>query len=495
MQSNAIRVQQRKDFVSCLPADVLILIFEQSIVALDNNVSWNTASVHEAALERRGEFKGSSLFRVSHVSRTWRDIAIGCPSLWSKFALRLNCMTNVDSSLLSLYLKRSRSCLLDMDLTIGFYDPFSLSQTSARHLWTSVIAAIARWRRVSITVNQHFNVHPIAVSLQSLCAPCLEQLSIVATDDDDILDDDEELDETPRSILQGGAPKVTNLILIGLDLNRYYPSLSGLRELRLTAGNPAHGMSYTRLLEVLRSSPGLERLCLSTHCLDVSTVDHATSVNFHSIQMPSLLEFQYIDYVMVRGQELPLFYMLPVIDAPNLDRLVLHFGDFRSSGRMCRYLGHNAAPKFPKVTYLEVAGSRIQDLMRIPGSDLMSSTPALTTLVLRDKTATGTLSEFYARETRPTLISLWRNLREIIILDKHCELNPNRSFIALTSLIRNGRVIQRLWLEPMLYRVATSDVPIWDHFKEARLNMQDVLRGVIIEDARIFQPTSMPWRG
>lgn len=152
MQSNAIRVQQRKDFVSCLPADVLILIFEQSIVALDNNVSWNTASVHEAALERRGEFKGSSLFRVSHVSRTWRDIAIGCPSLWSKFALRLNCMTNVDSSLLSLYLKRSRSCLLDMDLTIGFYDPFSLSQTSARHLWTSVIAAIARWRRVSITL-------------------------------------------------------------------------------------------------------------------------------------------------------------------------------------------------------------------------------------------------------------------------------------------------------------------------------------------------------
>lgn len=143
-----------------------------------------------------------------------------------------------------------------------------------------VVEAIDRWRQISIPFHLQRYLLLISTSLQYKRAPCLEQLYLVSNDDNTLPDNSRYLSEAlPRSILQGGVPKFTQSVLYGMDLDPYYSPLTDLRDMPLRAGIYEYGMSYTRLLRVLRSSPGLEQ-----HTLDrceLSLDRNALCLNFN----------------------------------------------------------------------------------------------------------------------------------------------------------------------------------------------------------------------
>ncbi|EGN98919.1 hypothetical protein SERLA73DRAFT_181647, partial [Serpula lacrymans var. lacrymans S7.3] len=98
LQARAAHIRNQSAPVSRLPSDILALIFEECRHLPPTWFGVKRVLPIEV--------------RLSHVTRRWREVAIGIPSLWSSIKYP---MLHGEGSILE-YVKRSNGCLLDVHL-------------------------------------------------------------------------------------------------------------------------------------------------------------------------------------------------------------------------------------------------------------------------------------------------------------------------------------------------------------------------------------------
>ncbi|KAJ7707236.1 hypothetical protein B0H16DRAFT_1438821 [Mycena metata] len=88
---------------------------------------------------------------LGQICRRWRDIALGTPALWRGISLSLENRKRVYQKLrlLQVWLRRSGSCLLSINMDLGF------RRDSADRFLTSIAAHSARWEYLQLRSPGH----------------------------------------------------------------------------------------------------------------------------------------------------------------------------------------------------------------------------------------------------------------------------------------------------------------------------------------------------
>ncbi|THU76244.1 hypothetical protein K435DRAFT_879484 [Dendrothele bispora CBS 962.96] len=181
--------------------------------------------------------------RVSHICRHWRNVALGCPALWSHPNFFMS--DSVPEMLL-----RSKSAPLTIQLTLnyGASKVIEAFHTSLEH--------IARIRELSLATAGH-NFEKLFPRTDQ-AAPHLHKLILNNLSGQSL----REIIILPEDFLNGNAPCLSHLELKDFHLPWSSPLLKNLTTLKLTCLNSQTTLLPTseQLVEVLGRMPGLETL-------------------------------------------------------------------------------------------------------------------------------------------------------------------------------------------------------------------------------------------
>lgn len=318
--------------ISILPVEVLAMIFMEVIGQSDSCTEYQPSPFESDKPEWpviRPELP------ISHVSKYWRAVAIGTPSLWTY--IRLYVKQSVD--LLDLYLTRSRG----LPLAIAFRHHFVCGIHPRQ-------AYAADYSRITATILDHMHICrcleirtnvPVPELLDGLGrsrAPLLEEIVL----------------HHPRNSVRSHTfssssfPTLTHLELGQLmSISTTMPTKT-LTSLTL-AGLPAFGLPAATFLNLLSGLQSLSRLVLLDEAVDFDHL-HATDV----VEIPSLR------YLMLKpGPDISRIYLTGLMETvitPALEELLLDFTNVSSPREIHLFLRHikREAPRFLSLRHITI---------------------------------------------------------------------------------------------------------------------------------------------
>ncbi|KAF7981274.1 hypothetical protein HWV62_34171 [Athelia sp. TMB] len=257
--------------------------------------------------------------RVSHVSATWRDIALSTASLWTA----IYSSPSHDDTFYHTMINRSQESLLECTIRV---EP-SQDQTSAAMLAALVPSNAHRLRVLRIIAPMWF-IDGCVATLRELSAPRMSQLLLHITN------------YNPQSgpllsrqrIFMGGTPKLVQYDATGFDFRMIRPPLADVKILNVT--------SYAS--DTLRDA--LLDVALTVHALGIIIVPDTLAI-FPPIQMSSLVSLELLT------EPFEIITFLGMIEAPELKSLKL------SVPRRSRSTSYGSVVgKFSKLLSLQMEG-------------------------------------------------------------------------------------------------------------------------------------------
>lgn len=326
---------------------------------------------------------------VSQVSREWRAIALATPALWN-IARVLYRQDNVPGRLrvLELFVKRSANYPLHVRLDLGAEDPNKDGDTESEDADSSddgnsmiidpraqtdiVFPLVARWCSLEI-----FDIHPFAIlhsltCLRYLTAPNLRSI-MVQRHICDLADGE------PLSLFQGGAPALTNAIIMGMSCHFPLSSLTSL----VFGTLPLYEHDFRQLVEA-SSSRNLLELRYNASAVLGGLIPIPTHFGYTQ-EFPHLLKLTFsLDFFIPAEQLQAVFRWF---NTPAL--VVLHFA-CRGKSRAAEALAASmldpdlelGRPSYPSLTTLILDGANVThiDVVHI----IIFGTPALLRVALID---------------------------------------------------------------------------------------------------------------
>jgi hypothetical protein len=247
---------------------------------------------------------------VSHVTRHWRSVALGSPSLWD--TIRMNA-ANHSLGLPIAFLTRSKSCTLDITLEVPEDAPMSGLQ-----MIPILIPHFGHIRHLAIESddNEHV-VQRLVQSLLDFHAASLERLEIsleLGNSQDSFLWGDR------TRIFASGAPSLSSVVLKGISLRCCSPPLAAVTYLSLDSdGDGTMLMSYNYFCNALSACRSLTWLELRGRLFAFGSSDTA-----RHIEIPSLISFA-IGYPIRYRQDHYIRSTFKTISAPALRTLSLNY--------------------------------------------------------------------------------------------------------------------------------------------------------------------------
>ncbi|KAF7343410.1 hypothetical protein MVEN_01773400 [Mycena venus] len=237
-------------------------------------------SIVEAAQQSSDPTNSLVEVTASHVSQRFRCAVIGASPLWSSIELRWGVKS--DEERFAVYLQRSRTCFLSVELKYDtYYGTEECDYDDVRNELATVAQNSIRLRRLVIHCGGlGLTLLDALKHFHSLYAPCLQHFDISSHEYESDLDDWGDLN---LSIFEGGAPCLTTLRLNSVwpSLTSENPWVSGLTSLDLRGMRTPDGRhSYT--LKILAICSQLIHLTL-----DDSTVFFGPPADI-SVRLPSL---------------------------------------------------------------------------------------------------------------------------------------------------------------------------------------------------------------
>ncbi|KAF9533766.1 hypothetical protein CPB83DRAFT_844492 [Crepidotus variabilis] len=258
---------------------------------------------------------------ASHVSRKWRQLALGTPLLWNVIDLPVYLPPDIhDQHIMDrvrAHLERSGECFLDITLEFR-----SGAGTKPTRLLELLKDNSNRWRRLSVVTPIDF-VADFRVMLQDANAPSLEHLSLhFGKPQEPTLSPRKRLENVTASILQIHSSPLTFVRLAGLALGNLHPPMAGVTTLHLDGWTRHYG-SYGQFRAILEAASSLVNLSLNELCI------HHPRDPLAIIQPTSL---PYLQSLRIRGSSTPVSFLLSLLDTRKLRHLSLHNIDSFSSG-------------------------------------------------------------------------------------------------------------------------------------------------------------------
>ncbi|EDR10548.1 uncharacterized protein LACBIDRAFT_325269 [Laccaria bicolor S238N-H82] len=301
-----------------LPPELLVHIFEMAqnmFFPLDKHMYWRFP------------------FILGKVSRYWRQVAYGAPTLWS----------NVDISLrrdlggLQVYLGRSKDSPIDLNIT---FTP-TLSQRNVGMLIGILQPHYRRCRSIRVRSESfHEFAAEISSILGSMCKghyPMLQHICVEGFDSEEGSDMSSAVQ--PFAIV-ADAVNLTSVHLKGLGLSYCRPPLTAVTQLHLAVSN--HPILYTDFSNMLRSCRSLVTLCVyDDFVLEWPTDLHDTH------DMP------FLRYIRIFGNMLEVSQLLLSISAPDLEGLTIAPIVLSDLTKLERETSN--APRFPALKLLTLA--------------------------------------------------------------------------------------------------------------------------------------------
>jgi hypothetical protein len=209
--------------VLTLPVEVICLIF--TFAQLPKK---KTSDVKDYWMKEEEEEEEKDGFPVevvvSHVCRRWRSISLGCPMLWTSFQYEVR--HPADARPLQRFDSYAeRSVALPLRIWFNFLSTGASSTPVNVQLVQKALHHAHRWQRFTLYSNDLTVIHPFHL-LRDLPVPMLEYLTLepgVDANRDVLASYSAIAKMTGPSILRGGAPKLTYLMLAGLGVNLLPP--------------------------------------------------------------------------------------------------------------------------------------------------------------------------------------------------------------------------------------------------------------------------------
>ncbi|KAF7975413.1 hypothetical protein HWV62_9649 [Athelia sp. TMB] len=224
--------------VSKLPVEILSAFFREAF-------RWNSTNASNT---------------ISHVSRTWRVIALDDPSLWSTIYLTGR-KSRKPSRFIQLCLARSKQ----NDLRV-IYTNLSEFESHDKEVppFDPAFLYLPRCRQLELLFEERLNAHPIVEGLRQARAPKLVSFKLVI-----LGGTTKDRPETyrPGNMFTGGAPMLTIMALEGVGVLQCHASLSNITALSLKGcrpyERPCPDPFASEFVEFLReAAPTLRRLAL-----------------------------------------------------------------------------------------------------------------------------------------------------------------------------------------------------------------------------------------
>lgn len=357
-------IAQRRP-IDKIPPEILLLVFEEFCRSM-------------APLEP----STSNECRITHICRFWRLLSLNFPTLWAK----LNVSIKTPTSILSVYVQRSNSLALDMEVDLRHDPEDRAMRTHAMELWEIIKSTAYRWRRLNIHIGPH-DATSVAEELRQVATPILEDIRM--TCDVPI--------ESPTQMFKGWTPALKSLRLWDVPLQQFVPSLANLTRLHLASTSP---MKVSVFRELMSQMVKLEELTLRSRVVEGWPVyPEAEDI----ITLPSLTTLKLSD------RRWPLFVPLLSIFAPILNSLSLY--DLVGHDLPDTFMEHCILEQYPSVRNLTLKG-KSSFIDEISFGQLARMFPAVDHFALLD------VDCLFATESCHTLHepALWPKLRTLSMI-------------------------------------------------------------------------------
>lgn len=318
--------------ISVLPVEVLGMIFKEAIGQSDAHVEYQPPSFES-------DTPGWPVIRpellISHVSKYWRAVATGTPSLWTHIHLYVK--QSVD--LVDLYLTRSRG----LPLVIAFRQHFVCGIHPRQ-------AYAADYPRITATILDHVHICrrleirtnvPVPELLNGLArsrAPLLEKFDL----------------HHPRGGMWEPTFSSSSFpMLMHLELGELISILTTMPIKTLTSltlsGIPAFGLPAATFLSLLSGLQSLSRLALLDEVVD-----------FDRSRMADVVEMPSLRFLMLKpGPDISRIYLTGLMETvitPALEELVLDFTNISSPREIQLFLRNlkREPPRFLSLRHVTV---------------------------------------------------------------------------------------------------------------------------------------------
>ncbi|KAG8953265.1 hypothetical protein FRC04_002675 [Tulasnella sp. 424] len=286
--------------MDALPVELVSSIFHWVVHSTTPSSSPSPASLHRDAYKKA--------LRLSHINQRLRDVAIGCPSLWTSVGITHD-SHHQDSTTC---LHRSKACPIDIHLDARRLPPQKVTTVAgdfAKHVERWFDAEL-NFEKTPADVTEDL-VRLFDQAFATRPASALKSLQIVLP----------RSSGTSRVVSPPEAETLERLALKNLGLNWAKASFPSLKELRLTGINGPEAPSLHQFTVLLENAPNLETIELQDFTPlavpDVET-DAAPAV-FNAISLPNLSRLTFNNACLSI-----VHLILSHVSAPNLDRLAVH---------------------------------------------------------------------------------------------------------------------------------------------------------------------------
>jgi hypothetical protein len=383
--------------VSSLPSELLSAVFE----ALASDMSPTSPPVEIV---------------LSHVSRRFRGIAMNTRQLWTR--IRVSLHTPFD--MVVAYLERSGTHPFELHFDIAT-NPGSGSVSDSEFdldvllyknsQWKTIMSYMTRCRRLSMLSDHPEIIHDMVENLHAIKAPLLESIQIECYS----------IEKAPyldfyTTIIDGGAPALTSILIEGWGLHQCLPPLTGVTSLTLLGAT--WQMKWTDFRDIVG---GL----LALTCLVIGDIFHDNLIpdNFEStIVLPSLKSLR----ICANHDGWPFAdQILLATSAPALEILVLICVLKWELEEISRSLNSD---RFPRLRYLSILPDHEYELSQQSWILFCSVFPCVTHFTLQSNaddliTALASLTPLIL----PKLLSLSFSHMSARPITSLCDLVTNRN--------------------------------------------------------------------
>ncbi|KDQ14662.1 hypothetical protein BOTBODRAFT_338029 [Botryobasidium botryosum FD-172 SS1] len=305
-----------------LPNEAISTIFELA------KYDAKDPTVHSRALFRLDTQKPvQALLKMSSVSRLWRDIIRGCPTLWATLP------PPSAPELLELFLARSKTVPLEIaSIIVATKEPLLPSYSAL------LLPNFGRLRICALKFSQIFQAEDIASFLCSTPAPELEILELYRGEKG--MDHRESASKSlqlPHPPFAGCMPRLRHLKLREICVPLNASALCGLVTFYLCYVECREPDSLQQLLHILELSPRLEMLRL--HGLKFLTLSPTHQLVDGTIRLPYLQDFSVsvAHDSRINSTSDWILYILSRIEIPATCNLWL-YGNIGSGGDLRQFL-------------------------------------------------------------------------------------------------------------------------------------------------------------
>ncbi|KAF5318102.1 hypothetical protein D9619_012134 [Psilocybe cf. subviscida] len=384
--------RSQSDYTSILPLppEITIMIFEMASSLAEVDREWSEL------------VKARPEIIISHVCRQWRQVALSCPTIWSRIMIR-NWVAGTHSAaqLLEVYLTRSRGVPLDIVVTIRSPQCQLRSCTGDVYgFLRAVLPHSSRWRRPALWIDGGYSITPFA---------CLQEVSVSQLEVFEVATyPPPQGGPFPRSeagsefltLFQTGAPKLSSALM---ESQLHLPLHHCRNISALDLQNSCEIRPWEDFITLI-TLPNLTNLTLDDIFLSpVSEPDPFAPPAL----APKLRNFRTSSFEVAR-------YMWTTICAPELALLVL----FHIGGKVAFSSNEvdSSQGRFPAVETLVLWSVDIWDPLDL--TRLALALPYLTSLVICDCGVDNrTLSETLLAQSRAKDVKLWPRLTTLTYVE------------------------------------------------------------------------------